>query len=332
MPHASERANLPEMSLYWRVFIINAVLVGGATAALAISPATVSPELQGRELVVLVLGLALVLVLNFVLVRRTLVPIERLTGTMHRVDLLRPGMRLPADGGGREVVDLTRAFNEMLERLEVERRQSGRRAIQAQEHERRRIALELHDEVGQLLTGVVLGLDGLTRSVQPDVQPRVVQLQDIVRAGADQVREIARGLRPESLEELGLRTALVGLTSTVANQGELEVTRTISTDLPTLTPDVELVVYRVAQESLTNVLRHAGARHVEVTLQQDGDELELQVVDDGCGIDLGHAAPGRGIGGMLERALYVGGRLEIEPRRGSGTIVSLRVPVRGAAS
>lgn len=318
------------MSLYWRVFVINAVLVGGATAALAISPATVSSELQAREVVVLVLGLALVLVLNFVLVRRTLVPIERLTRTMRRVDLLRPGMRLPPDGGGREVVDLTHAFNEMLERLEIERRQSGRRAIQAQEHERRRIALELHDEVGQLLTGVVLGLDGLSRSVQPDVRPRVVELQDMVRAGADQVREIARGLRPESLEELGLRSALVGLTSTVSKQGKIDVTRRISTDLPTLSADVELVVYRIAQESLTNVLRHAGARHIDVTLQQDGDELELRVADDGCGLDLRRADPGRGIGGMLERALYVGGRLEIEPRAGSGTIVTLRVPVNGA--
>lgn len=315
------------MSLYWRVFVINAVLVGGATAALAISPATVSSQLQARELVVLVIGLTLVLVLNFVLVRRTLVPIERLTGTMHRVDLLKPGMRLPAAGGGREVVDLTQAFNEMLERLEIERRQSGRRAIQAQEHERRRIALELHDEVGQLLTGVVLGLDGLVRSVPGEVQPRVVELQDMVRAGADQVREIARGLRPESLEELGLRSALVGLMSAVANQGKLEVTRRISTDLPALSPDVELVVYRVAQESLTNVLRHAGARNVEVALQRRGDELELRIADDGCGIDMSRADPGRGLGGMLERALYVGGRLEIEPRHGSGTVVTLRVPL-----
>lgn len=320
------------MSLYWRVFLINAVLVGGATAALAISPATVSPQLQAHEAAVLMLGLVLVLVLNFVLVRRTLVPIERLTGMMHRVDLMRPGRRLSVDGGGREVVDLTRAFNEMLERLEIERRQSGRRAVEAQEHERRRIALELHDEVGQLLTGVVLALDGLTRSVPPAVQPRVIELQDMVRTGAEHVREIARGLRPESLEELGLRSALVGLASTVANQGKINVTRRISTELPPLSGDVELVVYRVAQESLTNVLRHAGARHVDLALHEDGDELELQVADDGCGIDLQRADPGRGIGGMLERALYVGGRLEIGPRPGSGTIVTLRVPVRRAGS
>jgi len=315
------------MSLYWRVFIINAVLVGGATAALALSPATVSSELQVREVAVLGVGLGLVLVLNFLLVRRSLVPLQRLTQTMRRVDLLRPGRRLPATGGGQEIVELTSAFNQMLERLEIERRQSGARAIQAQEHERRRIALELHDEVGQLLTGVVLGLDGLMRSVPEEVQPRVEELQDIVRAGAEQVREIARGLRPESLEELGLRTALVSLTSAVAAQGDLNIKRTIGSDLPPLPPDAELVVYRVAQESLTNVLRHADAQHVEVSLEQSDGALALRVADDGRGIDLKDALPGRGLAGMLERALYVGGSLEIEPRQPSGTVITLSVPV-----
>jgi two-component system, NarL family, sensor histidine kinase UhpB len=320
------------MSLYWRFFVINAVLVGGATAALALSPATVSADLLLREVVVLAIGLALVLVLNFLLVRRTLVPLERLRQTMHRVDLLRPGRRLLVAGGGREVTELTSAFNQMLERLEVERRQSGARAIQAQEHERRRIALELHDEVGQLLTGVVLALDGLGRSVPPAIQPRVEELQGIVREGAEHVRSIARGLRPESLEELGLRTAIVSLTSGVAAQGNLEVKRVIGSDLPPLPPDTELVVYRVAQESLTNVLRHADARHVEVTLQQENGHLALEIADDGRGIDVQQAASGRGLAGMLERAVYVGGRLEVERRRPTGTVVSLRVPIGGGGA
>jgi two-component system sensor histidine kinase UhpB len=320
------------VSLYWRIFVINAVLLVAATLTLALSPATVSSDLLVREVVVLGLGLILVLTLNFVLVRRTLDPLERLTDAMRDVDLLAPRSRLTPTGGGQEVRELTRAFNEMLYRLERERRDSGRRAVGAQEQERRRVALELHDEVGQLLTGVVLGLDGLATMVSEDVRPRVTGLQGMVRDGADQVREIARGLRPESLEELGLRSALIGLTTAVADRSGLQVTRNIDTALPTLPADTELVVYRVAQEALTNVVRHAGARRVDVALHQVDGFLELRVTDDGIGLATGGRPVGRGISGMRERAAYSGGELDVRRGREGGTVVALRVPVEGSTA
>jgi len=315
------------MSLYWRIFAINAVLLVGATLTLALSPATVSSDLLVREVVVLAFGLVLVLVLNFVLVRRTLDPLERLTEAMRRADLLAPRARLVAEGGGREVLELTRAFNEMLHRLEHERRESGRRAVGAQEQERSRVALELHDEVGQLLTGVVLGLDALTSVVPDDARSRVTGLQGMVRDGADQVREIARGLRPESLEELGLRSALVGLTTAVADRSGLRIARDIDTALPALSAETELVVYRVAQEALTNVVRHAAARRVEVALGLRQGFLELRVTDDGAGLSSAPIENGRGISGMRERAAYSGGTLVIGPGPERGTSVTLRVPV-----
>jgi two-component system, NarL family, sensor histidine kinase UhpB len=321
---------MSSVSLYWRVFIINAALVVVATLALALSPATVSSRVVLRELVVLAAGVALVLVFNFVLVRRTLGPLRRLTTLMHRVDLLRPGRRIAAEGGGSEVIELTEAFNAMLDRLEDERRESGRRALQAQEQERRRIALELHDEVGQLLTGVVLGLDGLRRQVPREVGERVEEMQDMVRGGAEHVREIARGLLPQSLEELGLRSALIGLASATADQALLHVERRIATDLPALAPDVQLVVYRVAQESLTNVVRHAGATAAVLSFERVGERtLELRVEDDGRGLEPHDLGAGRGLAGMNERAFYVGGRLELERLEPHGTAVTLRVPVDG---
>jgi two-component system sensor histidine kinase UhpB len=315
------------MSLYWRIFAINAALLVAAALTLALSPATVSSELLVREVLVLGLGVVLVLVLNFVLVRRTLDPLKRLTEAMRRVDLLAPRARLTATGGGREVLELTRAFNEMLNRLEQERRESGRRAVGAQEHERRRLALELHDEVGQLLTGVVLGLDGLGTAVPDDARPRVTELQGMVRDGADQVREIARGLRPESLEELGLRSALIGLTTAVADRSGLQISRDIDVALPALAHETELVVYRVAQEALTNVVRHAGARRVEVAVGQHDGFLELRVTDDGAGLSANADRDGRGISGMRERAAYSGGMLVVAPAAERGTTVVLRVPV-----
>ncbi len=315
------------MSLYWRIFAINAVLLVAAALTLAISPATVSSELLVREVLVLAFGLALVLVLNFLLVRRTLDPLERLTEAMRRADLLAPRARLTASGGGREVLELTGAFNEMLDRLEEERRESGRLAIGAQEHERRRIALELHDEVGQLLTGVVLGLDALGATVPDEARSRVGELQGMVREGAEQIREIARGLRPESLEELGLRSALIGLTAAVADRTELGIKRDIDVALPPLSAETELVVYRIAQESLTNVVRHAGARHVEVALGVRDDVLELRIADDGHGLNGDHLHAGRGISGMRERAAYTGATLDVGSRPAGGTEVKLRVPL-----
>jgi two-component system sensor histidine kinase UhpB len=319
------------VSLYWRIFAINAVLLIAATLTLALSPATVSSDLLVREVLVLTFGLLLVLILNFVLVRRTLDPLERLTGAMRDADLLAPRARLAPTGGGREVRELTRAFNEMLNRLEQERRDSGSRAVEAQELERRRVALELHDEVGQLLTGVVLGLDGLTTMVSEDVRPRVTGLQDMVRGGADQVREIARGLRPESLEELGLRSALIGLAAAVADRSGLQVTREIDTALPALPADTELVVYRVAQEALTNVVRHAGAQRVDVALTEVHGHLELRVTDNGDGLARPRHAAGSGISGMRERAMYSGGTLSVKPGPEGGTTVTLRIPMENPA-
>jgi two-component system sensor histidine kinase UhpB len=315
------------VSLFWRIFVINAALFVAAALTLAISPATVSSQLLLREVLVLAGGLVLVLVLNFLLIRRTLDPLERLAEAMRRADLLAPRARLRPDGGGREVLELTRAFNDMLDRLEHERRASGRRAIEAQEHERRRIALELHDEVGQLLTGVVLGLDALTATVQDGARPRVGELQAIVREGAEQVREIARGLRPESLEELGLRSALIGLTTAVADRAGLEVRRDFDVALPELDAETELVIYRVAQESLTNVVRHAGARRVDVGLRRRDGGMELLIADDGRGLDDGQAGVGRGLAGMRERAAYTGATLEVHGAPGGGTEVRLRVPL-----
>jgi two-component system sensor histidine kinase UhpB len=316
---------LRDVSLYWRIFAINAALLGAATVALAISPATVSSDLLLREVLVLAVGVALVLLLNLVLLRRTLDPLERLTALMHRVDPGEPGMRLPPAGGGPEVRELATAFNQMLERLEYERRASGRRAIEAQEQERRRVALELHDEVGQLLTGVVLGLGSL--AVPEPAEARVAELQRLVRDGADRVREIAAGLRPQSLEELGLRSALVSLTASVADGSGVAITRRLGPALPALEPATELVVYRVAQESLTNVVRHAGARTALVALDSRDGVLELQVCDDGRGLPVTVDDSGRGIAGMRERALYAGGTLDLRAQPGGGTSVTLRIPV-----
>lgn len=302
------------LPLLWRVFAINAALLIMATLLLALTPV----EIHARIAIVegLDLGIALVVMLaaNLLLLRHTLQPIERLVEQMRKIDLLQPGQRI-REPGGVEVAELTRTFNEMLARLETERRESSQRALRAQEAERRRIASGLHDEVGQVLTGVLLQLDD-------------DETKESVRQALDEVRRIARELRPEMLEQLGLVSALTELSRKFAESSGVLVERRFATNLPQLSEDAELAVYRVAQESLTNVARHAEAGRVEIVLQPGHDSVVLCVTDDGRGIPApDHSRNGHGgLRGMRERALLVGGALAIKRSSAGGVEVRLEVP------
>src|SRR5918999_3066570 len=159
---AVRRADEKARPLAWRIFLVNAAVFALGTAALALSPATVSWPIALTEALVLVAGLTTTLVVNLLLVRRSLAPLERLASLMHRIDLLQPGQRLDATGSA-EVHELGAVFNEMLDRLEEERHESGWAAFQGQEMERKRIAQELHDEIGQALTAVMLQLSRLVK-------------------------------------------------------------------------------------------------------------------------------------------------------------------------
>lgn len=312
------------MSLFWRVVAINAAVVVAAVLVLILSPARVSSAPTSAEIEVLIGGTLLVIALNVVLLRRVFGPLERLAGTMRRVDPHDPGRRVALSKPVAEVAELARAFNDMLDRLEDERRGSARRALAAQEGERVRVARELHDEVGQTLTGVVLALEEIHRHAPDGLQGDIADVQEAARAGVEQVREIARGLRPGPLEELGLRSALTTLATSFGDRAGLRVRHTIGRELPALSPEQDLAVYRVAQESLTNVARHSGARTAELELSVQDGAVVLRVCDDGCGIPEPHAASTEGgVGGMRERALLAGGRLRVHALPDRGTEVRL---------
>jgi two-component system sensor histidine kinase UhpB len=312
------------MSLFWRVFVLNAVVFVAGTLVLALSPATVSFPVELTEAIVLVVGLTAILLVNLFLVRLSFSPLQRLTSLMRRVDLLRPGQRLDASGPG-EVRELGRVFNEMLERLEAERRESGRRALAAQEAERKRVAQELHDEVGQVLTAVLLQLSDVAARVPAELRPEILHAQEAARGSLEDVRRVARQLRPEALDDLGLPSALAALASRFTEQTGLRVRRRIE-PLPPLPPETELVLYRVAQESLTNVARHAEAETVALEVTTADRVVELRIRDDGRGFASGEG-DGHGIQGMRERAMLVGAELTIQSGAQRGTEVSLRIPL-----
>jgi two-component system, NarL family, sensor histidine kinase UhpB len=312
------------MSLFRRVFLLNAALLVGAGVLVALSPITVSTPVQVFDEVVLGVGTLLLLVANYLMLRPAFKPLERLAERMKSVDLLRPGRPLEPSGSP-EVLELVRTFNDMLERLETERRESGRRALAAQEAERKRIAAELHDEVGQSMTGVLLLLEQLAREVSDERQDVLVEAQEATRKSVDEVRRIAQELRPELLEHLGLVSAPKSLATRFTEQAGLELEWDFARTLPRLTPDAALALFRVAQESLTNVARHAQASRVWLSLQPGRESVVLRVVDDGRGMN-GRGANGGGLRGMRERAVLVGAALAIKPARTGGVEVRLEVP------
>ena len=264
------------------------------------------------------------LLANLFLLRRALSPLRRLTDLMHRVDPLRPGERIPVYTHDAELMELTQAFNDMLERLEAERRESTGRAVAAQEGERRRIAQELHDEIGQGLTAALLQLEAAMKVAPPAVAPKLSGAMESVRGSLEEARVLASRLRPEALDDLGLVTALSSLAKRLAGQTGIEIELDLHDGLPKLPEEGEIVVYRVAQEALTNVLRHAEANQVRVCFERIDGSVRLCVVDDGVGLN--GAALGGGTRGMRERALLIGASLEIGRGPGGGVAVTLDVP------
>jgi two-component system sensor histidine kinase UhpB len=315
-PRAQRERGIP---LFWRLFVPNAVVLAAACGFLIASPP------NGR-VPILVSGLVVMLVTNLVLMRWAFAPLQRLFALMRSVDPLAPGARLDVGGPQSEVTELAHAFNDMLDRLESERRDSARRALAAQEGERRRVSGELHDEIGQALTALMLELDRMARGAPAEMQTEIAYARETAASSLEDVRRIARRLRPEALDDLGLVSALINLSERIDQASGLPIRRRLDRTLPPLSAEAELVIYRIAQESLTNAARHAQASCVDLVLEAEGDMVRLVVADDGAGFDPAvERDRSSGIRGMRERALLIGAQVTIESARGKGTTVRLDV-------
>jgi signal transduction histidine kinase len=204
-----------------------------------------------------------------------------------------------------------------------------RRIIEAQEVERRRLARELHDETGQALTSILLGLKAVEEAPDPAaIRGAVGQLRELVVQTLQDVRALAVELRPKALDDFGLVAALERLTDGFAEQTGIKVE--VESRLPEerLPSDAETVLYRVVQEALTNVLKHANAEHVSIVLQKKEGALSALIEDDGTGFDPGKTNDGGlGLLGMRERVELVDGTFAVESSAGSGTTLLVEVPV-----
>jgi two-component system, NarL family, sensor histidine kinase UhpB len=280
--------------------------------------------------ITLLAAAAIGLTVNLAMTRRRLAPLERLIEEMEKVDLSRPGPVLPRsiDGVGEteEVARIELAFLRMMERLEAERRRAGSAALAAQEEERARVARDLHDEVNQSLTGLLLRLEAAREAAPPELEAELAETKALANQAMQELLSLARQLRPTALDDLGLAAAIAGQVEQIG-RGEIEAEFKAEGQLSDLGGDAQLVVYRVAQEALSNATRHSEASRISVALRRHSDgSVSLDVTDDGRGFAFDESEGGLGIAGMRERALLIGGELAIESRPEHGTTVHLTVP------
>ncbi len=280
------------------------------------------------------IGVVVTLLVNAVILRLALTQLKLLEQTAAGVRRGEMNARVPHSAlTDRDLERLTRTFNGMLESLATYRqrlRDVAARALRAEEEERKRISRELHDDTAQTLAALLIRLR-LARAAPEAMREGVLEeLRAELVEAIERVRRFARGLRPPALEELGLVPALEshvrGLSETVG----MEIRMTVDPLERALSPESELVLYRIAQEALSNAVRHSGASSIGCRLLREADTAVLVVEDDGAGFSLDQVtSENRGLGlfGMQERASYVGGRVEISSTAGVGTIVRVSIPI-----
>ncbi len=307
-------------------------------------------------LIASVLGLAV----NFILLRAAFAPLHSVLATIRIVACGDVNARVHLRNSGADTAALASAFNTMLDRLEEMHRESAARVLHAQEEERRRLALELHDQTGQSLTALTLHTAAIAQRLEHDKSEAALQaLGQLERLGVlaqqtlSEVQVLSRQLRPPLLDDVGLEAALGWLAEDASDRLKVKIAVRTSVlgpedgESPTIDrdevplrcrADVETALFRIAQESVTNAVRHGHAQCISIALSSTSTDLVLKVTDDGFGFDtatLLRAATSRshsgiGIGGMRERAHLIGGHFTIHANKGQGCVVSVHVPLTAA--
>lgn len=330
--------------LFYKILIANAaIVILGAIAGTAATLEFVRAEPGQSPLALIVLlaitGVAATVLVNALILRLALSPLALLEQTAARVQSGDLEARAPLSRIGDPELDrLTRTFNGMLDTLATYQqrlRDIAARALNAEEEERKRIARELHDETAQVLAALLIRLR-LARGIS-DPEARDTMFEEMRReidAALEGIRRFARGLRPPALDELGLVAALESYARGLQDSVGLAVRIDADALDGLLTPQAELALYRIVQESLSNVIRHAGATEARVRLIHRDGTVTAIIEDDGRGFPVEEALEGGndgglGLFGMQERAAYVGGRVEIRSRIGAGTRVKAEIPTRG---
>ncbi len=333
------------LSLFEKVILANSImLIIEALAGLWVTSHTLEAHHYLIDTTFLSLAALLGLAINVMLLRASFRPLFALLSTMRAVSAGKTSERAGIVQSDAEINELAQAFNGMLDRLEAMRREQAMLILQAQEEERRRLALELHDESSQNLTALLVHIEILSQSLQtlPDsvmtrdsrkqLDEGLCSLTGLTQHTLENIRTLAQQLRPTVLDDLGLKAAFRWLAEDARQRLQLAVEleidgveeRSRGGKLPVL---YETALFRIAQECLTNVARHAHAQNVSISLTQKKSQISLRVRDDGCGYDPSQQHTGLGIFGMHERASLLGGIVHIQSHAGHGTTVEAMLPL-----
>jgi two-component system sensor histidine kinase UhpB len=307
------------------VVLVTLTLLAASAAASIVGDISVGD--QGTQLAILALAVVLTFCVNLWMLQKRFDPLERLIERFEAIDPAAPGSFDLGEGHAAEVDRLAASFRRLLQRVDDERRRTGKLVLRGQEEERRRFARDLHDEVNQSLTGILLRLEALAQDVGADQRPQVAELKDLTGQAMDELLRLARQLRPTALDDHGLGPAIEAQARGFSERTGIEARVAVDGDPSRLDEEAQIVVYRVAQEALSNAAQHARPGRVDIRLSAVGEGVELRVRDDGEGFDpLAPHRGGLGIAGMAERARLAGGVLDLDSQRGSGTELTLRLP------
>ena len=314
-------------SLSGQVVAANLLLVVAALfAASAASSLDLKIDDQRLEFALLAMTGILALLLNILMLQRRFSPLDELIREIEAIDPSDPGSFKAPEEPVEEVERLAHAFASLLERIEAERLRAGRLQLRAQEEERKRVARDLHDEVNQALTAILLRLEALTQVAPPRLKDELSETKRLANQAMGELLQLARQLRPTALDDHGFIPAIQEQLRQFKAQYGIETSLSTQGALEDLGSDQQLVLYRVTQEALNNVARHARASSVSVDISRIDGTVALQVVDDGAGFVVGEEKRGLGIEGMAERARLVEGDFEVNAAPGRGTTLKLRVP------
>jgi two-component system sensor histidine kinase UhpB len=328
--------------LFYKILIANAaIVVLGAVAGTAITLAYLRSGHPGFSTPAFVsllalAGVVVTVLVNALILRLALSPLELLEQTAAQVQAGDLDARVPSSPvADRELERLSVTFNGMLDSLESYRqrlRDVAARALAAEEEERKRIARELHDDTAQALAALMLRLRVARGQGDRAARDRMLdELRGEIGEALERIRRFARGLRPPALDELGLVPALESHARTISEAAGIPVRVEADAVEGLLGPEAELALYRIAQEAVSNAVRHAGARSVQVRIEPTERSVVLTVSDDGRGFDVEEMRvgerPGLGLFGMEERAAYLGGQVEIASEPGGGTVVRATIGI-----
>ncbi len=324
--------------VFYKVLLANSLIIfvgatGGTWLASRLNSTTYAPI---SLIVFVTIGWLVSVILNFVVLQIAFRPLMDLGRVMKRVQNGERSLRASLTGVDPEADQLANTFNTMLEAIDEANRARASQIIKAQEQERKRIARELHDETSQVLTSLLISLAVLEESITTqEARDRITETRQLAHQTLRAIRNLSIDLRPSALDDLGLLPALRWYVKEYQQKTNIEVEFHTAgfRDRQRLSPEMETALYRIVQESLTNVAKHAQAHKVTIMLREENDAVNATITDDGRGFDveglekMGDKDRGLGLVGMQERALLLDGTATIESRPGRGTVVNVHIPL-----